>query len=1336
MIVSTFCGKHVMHERKGRKIFVLPLRMAVLGCLLAFMRQPAQCAALAPVISDPAPSQHSFYVEVNPSLISSSQRKKLQLTFNAGGVARWTQTVNVPALSSPAVFWVDYSSWGAAGGSACDLLIQIVNSNGSLSSFGDLAQTIPVVQSWASFTAPTTPLVPSPYTGVVVNGNTVSVWGRTYTFGNSLFLDQVNSQGVNILNSPVTLTGTVGGVPLTWTIQSWSVSSIADDKVVYTGVATSGSFTVNVTASIEFDGMARLDWTISPVGGSQTVSNLALVAPVQRSVATSFAQSVLSSFNFYDITTWDKSGDLTNSGWSCAFAPFFWLGNPSEGIQWFAENDLNWTPSNPNKYLEVDATTNAATLVCHLADGARTISSPMSFTFGLMATPIRPRKAACDMSGDRIAIPYYPEGLVNASVSQSGITIPASQAEFTSSGCVEADFRVDWNPAAPASTDTSLNLLAMVSFAGNSWIQVWWNWIGGAGYLTLTQTNPVSGVPVTQVVAQAPVSLAASSWHRLALNYGTTTQVYLDGVPVISATLPGPAPSFVVLSPFRNEWWIACNGRMTLARWRISNVQRQTSELQPGTAWVPDSKTTHLEELLTDPTTMNWTNPVVGSTSCPGYLGGNWTYDPNNHWLIAGVDGASITGIESLYNMGVRNILYYNWATLGSAYGVNGLGQGVPYNPTNFSQLCTLCDMYGMHVIPYTPYGISDAQSGFSDYIWEQTYNLVGTTLPTPDQSQGGVNFYNGCPASSRAAFNLWQINQIMADGAGGVFLDGGTYPITCGNPIHGDGVTDPLTSQPTSYDRIFDQREYMKSMDRLVKSYGSNMVVDAHCSAGLDLPIMSFVDNFMNGESMWASGEWQTLAQPSVFRADYTGRQYGFDADPIFYNNGPLPVEYAMAFAGIHGQTPRCDFGMYKTRAAGVWKLVDSFNIKTANWMPYYDSAGNSSVYPNDMVSAFTPVSSSVYASAFVHPGVNALVLVTNWSDTNVDSTIAVNWSALGLPSTSPVEVVNLNQMLPVVNGNIVPPLKQRQLTYLLIGAGATSPTSSYIYYDDFQGNDYSSRYTSDGPPAWQYTVADSTGNIDLMPAPNSGNTAFSTTAYKNGHFTNTAYTASLRVCFLNNASPSVSLWVLNNGWCPQATGVAPTYYGYQARVYNSNGSLVLLINRTNADGTVTNLYNNSASPYSNINMAQWSTMSATVNVTSAGTYLTLKWDGVSANGMPVSYSCQASDTSAQEWSGGAGIAVSGYPGNSSGGLLIDNLSVVGSYVTINSSKAAPRNAQVSLTNNVITRAYSGYFYVESDDRSCGIRVSWSSGRLAQGNRVTVAGLTSTDHKRRRMLH
>jgi hypothetical protein len=117
-----------------------------------------------------------------------------------------------------------------------------------------------------------------------------------------------------------------------------------------------------------------------------------------------------------------------------------------------------------------------------------------------------------------------------------------------------------------------------------------------------------------------------------------------------------------------------------------------------------------------------------------------------------------------------------------------------------------------------------------------------------------------------------------------------------------------------------------------------------------------------------------------------------------------------------------------------------------------------------------------------------------------------------------------------------------------------------------------------------------------------------------------------------------------------------------------------------------------------------------------------------VRQNGMPGSFSCEIHDTSAQRWTQGTGIGVRGYPGDSGGGLVIDNLAVIGNYTAMRTAKAAPENAQVSLESAVITRSFSDYFYIESADRAYGVRVNWPSNRFPAGAKVTVSGLAITN--------
>ncbi len=604
---------------------------------------------------------------------------------------------------------------------------------------------------------------------------------------------------MNILSSPVTLTGTVSGSPLSWTIQSWSMVSSAGDQVVYQGTATdaTGAFSASVTTTLEFDGMVRFDYTLTPVRGSPTVTNLALVVPVSRSVAASFFQSTLQPWNDSNVSTWEKSGDVTSSGWSCAFASFFWLGDEDLGIEWFAEDSLNWTPSNSSEYLQVQVTSTAATLICHLADEARVISSPLSFTFGLMASPIRPRPYPCDMAADRIGVYTDPQQMVSTGVGNSAINILANPSDMVSSaGCVEADFRVDWNPQSPSVT--TLPLLGVVNNLACE-ISACWTWNGTQGYLGLWQMTPTNG-GLTQIAA-VPVSLTQGTWHRLALNWGRTSNIYLDGAEELSATLSGNLPFWTTYA----QWDIGGDGYITLARWRVSSAQRTSSQLQPGTSWVDDANTIQIEQLTSDPTPMNWcSNPVVGDPSTPAYLQGNWTYDPFNHWLWAGAAyTAGMSEIQAIAAIGEKHVVLFNWASMDGA-AEDGVGQGTPYDPAAYTQCVQLCEMLGVGMIPYTPWGVGSGESWFNDYVYEMSFTDP-SVAPVVGYTDADGSYYQGCPGSSRATLNLWQIDQIMQSGAGGVYLDGQCYPAMCGNPLHGDEVIDPLTDLPTQTVKIFE---------------------------------------------------------------------------------------------------------------------------------------------------------------------------------------------------------------------------------------------------------------------------------------------------------------------------------------------------------------------------------------------------------------------------------------------------------------------------------------------------------------------------------------------------
>ncbi len=493
-----------------------------------------------------------------------------------------------------------------------------------------------------------------------------------------------------------------------------------------------------------------------------------------------------------------------------------------------------------------------------------------------------------------------------------------------------------------------------------------------------------------------------------------------------------PNSTLMVLALFRwrtmfpclehDRFWdgdgIGGSGLISLRGWRVSRAQRGASELHAVAKLTADPITQHLELLEDDPTPMNVTNAEVGLPASPAYLEGNWTYDPQTHVLTAGPDGPEMTGVERLARGGVRGVGLYLWSK--NILGNDGLAE-----PDEFPKCIQLCNKYGIRVLPYAPYGITDNSPDFDDCKWELSTRGPEEEMPVGWKERGQIS-YSSATAGGTDLRSLYQIDQIMRMGCGGVYLDGVASPDDSTNPMQGyEPVIDPFTGKAVRVSHIFDRREYLKKLFGLVKSYRGDGIIDCHASCGFDLPVMSFVTDATNGEALGCVNDWQRAADPSVIRAEFMSRQYGFNSEGLLYNNFPVPPEWGMALMGIHGMNPRYMWGMYPGRAEGLWRLVDRFDTKTAQWMPYY--------YPEK--NAFKAGSSTTLASAFVHPGKRTLLLVANWTDETKTDTIRIDWKKLGLSSNSPVRICNWNTLVDVGNAGISLKFKPRQLLYVWIG-------------------------------------------------------------------------------------------------------------------------------------------------------------------------------------------------------------------------------------------------------------------------------------------------------------
>jgi len=225
--------------------------------------------------------------------------------------------------------------------------------------------------------------VPAPWTNMTVNGTDISCWGRTYSYNNTVFPSQIESAGVQILNSSIKLVGTVNSSSETLTTGNVSITAQDNDRVELTSSGSLGALPVEVSTWIEYDGLCWITMQLQP-GSPVQVSSLQLQIPLDDNYATLFCS---------DRANLSGTGKV-GSSWNGEYNyqdPQVWIGDEVRGLYWCAESDENWHLNTSSNGLGYTSGSGEVVLKITFIDHNITISEPTIYSFGLMATPVKPK---------------------------------------------------------------------------------------------------------------------------------------------------------------------------------------------------------------------------------------------------------------------------------------------------------------------------------------------------------------------------------------------------------------------------------------------------------------------------------------------------------------------------------------------------------------------------------------------------------------------------------------------------------------------------------------------------------------------------------------------------------------------------------------------------------------------------------------------------------------------------------------------------------------------------------------------------------------------------------
>ncbi|MCF7855162.1 MAG: DUF6067 family protein [Candidatus Pacebacteria bacterium] len=229
--------------------------------------------------------------------------------------------------------------------------------------------------------------VPPPWTPVVVDGQTVSVWGRDYRFDNSLFPTQIESRGEELLSRPIFLDLQTEKGRVKVAAGKLEVVSRTDEKATLRGRFEGIGLTVEALTELEFDGMAKVTLRIVPTDEAIQVKKLALRIPIKPDRA---------QYYHWAGSGWDPSvsnaGSIPEDGLLGGFRGILWVGDKKRGVCWFAQDQDGYEISQPHTLLRLFKSETYAdwNIRVNFIDTAYLLKGEKTFVFGYEATPVKP----------------------------------------------------------------------------------------------------------------------------------------------------------------------------------------------------------------------------------------------------------------------------------------------------------------------------------------------------------------------------------------------------------------------------------------------------------------------------------------------------------------------------------------------------------------------------------------------------------------------------------------------------------------------------------------------------------------------------------------------------------------------------------------------------------------------------------------------------------------------------------------------------------------------------------------------------------------------------------
>lgn len=235
-----------------------------------------------------------------------------------------------------------------------------------------------------------------PFENVQADSNGAKVWNRRYDLDGSGLLSKVLIGNESFFSRPMSMDITVNSQKVAFRPSGSKMLMNKKGRAVFERTLTSTDLDLKTVTTIEFDGMVRVDMTLIPKKKlSLDRFSYAFHLPRKNALFTHFIGapnshiSIMIPKESFTMPVPEKNGEFFRE----PFKSLVWFGNHDKGFLWFCGSERNWSPQDQSlrpSALTASATDKEVSFQTVPVSAPYVIQSPVTYTFGFFATPVRP----------------------------------------------------------------------------------------------------------------------------------------------------------------------------------------------------------------------------------------------------------------------------------------------------------------------------------------------------------------------------------------------------------------------------------------------------------------------------------------------------------------------------------------------------------------------------------------------------------------------------------------------------------------------------------------------------------------------------------------------------------------------------------------------------------------------------------------------------------------------------------------------------------------------------------------------------------------------------------